>query len=155
MGVDTKAVLTKGTTIIDIEKKLSEKYTDVSVWGSTVWSKNADYMEIYFRDGDHKRKLSVSFKGYIDDGIEGVSVSLGHWGNAVEILKYLCESFGGYLNENDCDAKGFYPINFHLFSQGTGFTKIDLFKHKVIKEVGYDKLGAVMSLLDEYLDLQD
>lgn len=31
MGVDTKAILRKGTTIEQIEKAISEKYTDVKV----------------------------------------------------------------------------------------------------------------------------
>jgi hypothetical protein len=77
-------------------------------------------------------------------------VSLGHCGNSVEIAKYLCETFGGYLDENDCADDGYYPINFHLYSQGTEFTSLDEFRHKVITEVGYDKLGSVMKLLEEY-----
>ena len=79
--------------------------------------------------------------------------SLGKWGNSVEIARYLCETFGGYLDENDCDDEGFYPINFHLYSQGSELQNLMNLGIKVIKEVGYDKLKVVMSLLDEYSEV--
>lgn len=39
------------------------------------------------------------------------SLSLGCWGNSVEILKGICEEFGGWLDENDCDENDFYRID--------------------------------------------
>ena len=150
MGVDTKAILRKGTTIEQIEKAISDKYTEVEVMATM-----PDFMYVTFKDGADQRQLAVSFTNSCerDDGIAGVWTSLGKWGNSVEIAKYLCKTFGGYIDENDCDDEGFYPINFHLYSQGREFTKLDEFRHKVIKEVGYDKLKIVMSLLDEYSDV--
>ena len=147
MGVDTKAILRKGTTIEQIEKAISDKYTEVEVRAAM-----PDFMYVTFKDGEDQRQLAVSFTNSCerDNGIAGVWISLGMWGNSVEIARYLCETFGGYLDENDCDDEGFYPINFHLYSQGNEFTKLDEFRHKVIKEVGYDKLKSVMKLLDEY-----
>ena len=147
MSVDTKAILTKGTTIEKIEKAISEKYTDVEVRANMSY-----FMIVSFKDGADQRQLSVSFLNSCEteNNIAGVWTSLGKWGNSVEIARYLCETFGGYLDEDDCDDEGFYPINFHLYSQGTEFTKLDEFRHKVIKEVGYDKLKSVMKLLDEY-----
>lgn len=150
MGVDTKAILRKGTTIEQIEKAISDKYTDVEVRATM-----PNFMYVTFKDGEDQRLLWVSFTNSCerDNGIAGVWTSLGKWGNSVEIARYLCETFGGYLDENDCDDEGFYPINFHLYTQGSESTKLDEFRHKVIKEVGYDKLKVVMSLLDEYLGL--
>jgi hypothetical protein len=147
MGVDTKAILRKGTTIEQIEKAISAKYTDVKVHAP-----EKDFMFIIFKDGEDQRQLAVSFTNSCEreDGIAGVWTSLGMWGNSVEIMKYLCETFGGYLDENDCDDQEYYPINFELYSQGSEFTELDEFRHKVIKEVGYDKLKAVMNLLDQY-----
>ena len=152
MGVDTKAILRKGTTIEKIEKAISEKYTDVEVKPTSM----LDFMYVIFKDGADQRQLAVSFTNSCerDDNIAGVWTSLGLWGNSIEIAKYLCESFGGYIDENDCDDEGYYPINHHLYSQGTEFTKLDEFRHKVITEVGYDKLNSVMKLLDEYLELK-
>lgn len=109
-------------------------------------------MYVTFKDGADQRQLAVSFTNTCEreSGIAGVWTSLGMWGNSVDVLKYLCEKFGGYIDESDCDDEGFYPINFHLYSQGVEFTDLDMFRNKVIKEVGYDKLKAVMSLLEEY-----
>lgn len=147
MGVDTKAILRKGTTIEQIEKAMSEKYNDVELRAS-----QPDFMSIQFKDGKDQRQLSVSFTNSCEreSGIGGVWISLGMWGNSIEIARYLCETFGGYLDENDCDDEGFYPINFRLYSQGSEFTKADEFRHKLISEVGLGKLKSVMLLFDEY-----
>ncbi len=109
-------------------------------------------MWVNFKDGEDHGSLAISFTNSCEreNGITGVWTSLGKWGNSVEIAKYLCETFGGYIDENDCDDEGFYPINFELYSQGKEFTKLDEFRHKVIKEFGYDKLKVAMELLDEY-----
>lgn len=151
MGVDTKAILRKGTTIEQIEKAISDKYADVEVVGS-----RPEFIYVRFKDGNDQRQLAVSFTNSceVENGISGVWTSLGKWGNSVEIARYLCETFGGYLDENDCDDEGFYPINFHLYSQGCEYTKIDEFRHKVIKEFGYDKLKVAMSMLQEYKSLE-
>jgi hypothetical protein len=147
MGVDTTAILTKGTTFEKIEKAISKKYLNV-----ITSALSSDFMYIGFKDGTDKRSMAVSFTNSCEreDGISGVWISIGNWGNSVEIARYLCEYFGGYLDENDCDDEGYYPINFHLYSQGKDFTKLDEFRHKVINEVGYDKLNSVMKLLEDY-----
>lgn len=147
MGVNTKAILTKGTTIEQIEAVISNKFQDVQVHANSSGS-----MYITFKDGEHARTLYVSFANYCehDYGIAGVWLCLGYWGNSFEILQDLCETFGGYLNKNDCDDEGFYPICYHLYSQGVGFTQTDEFRHKVIKEVGYEKLKSVLALFEEY-----
>jgi hypothetical protein len=150
MGVDTKAIIRKGTTIEQIEKAISDKYTEVEVKATM-----PDFMYVTFKDGADQRQLDVSFTNSCEreNNIAGVWISLGKWGNSIEIARYLCETFGGYLDESDCDDEGFYPINFHLYSQGNEFTKLDEFRHKVITEVGYDKLNAVIKLLDEYSEV--
>jgi len=148
MGVDTKAILRKGTTIEQIEKAISAKYKDVKVEKTYT----PDFFYVIFTDGENNRSLAVSFTNSCerDDGISGVWVSLSLWEKSVEICRYLCETFGGYLDENDCDENGFYPINFYLYSQGKEFTKMDLFRHKVIQELGYDNLLKAMDLFNEF-----
>jgi hypothetical protein len=152
MVVDTKAIIRKGTTIEQIESAISAKYKDVTVYVNT-----QDLMCMSFVDGEDSRTMSVSFTNSCqrDDGIAGVCLSLGFWGNSVEIMKYLCETFGGYIDENDCDDKEFYPINFEEYQKGADFTPLDIFKNKVIKEVGYGKLKPVLTLLDEYLIIKN
>lgn len=152
MSVDTKTILRKGTTIEQIKDAIVVKYGNGEIIPSS-----PNFMYINFEDGKDKRNLAISFSNYCeqDYGIAGVWLSLGMWGNSVEIMKYLCETFGGYLDENDCDDKGFYPINIDLYQLGTDFTKRDLFINKVISKVGYDKLKVTMELLDEYISLND
>lgn len=147
MGADTKAILRKGVTIEQIEKVISEKYTNVEVRATV-----PDFMYLTFKDGDDQRQLAVSFTNSCerDNGIAGIWCSLGMWGNSVEIARYLCETFGGYLDENDCDDQEFYPINFHLYSQGTEFTQMDLFRNKVITKFGYGYLKDAVELLTEF-----
>jgi hypothetical protein len=151
MGVDTKAILRKGITIEQIVEAIRDKYDE----RVTVHATQPDFMYVIFKDGNDQRQLCVSFTNSCEReyNISGVWVSLGMWGNSIEITRYLCEIFGGYLDENDCDDKGFYPINYHLYSQGSEFTKLDEFKNRVIKEVGFDKLKNVMSLIEEYSKL--
>jgi len=150
MGVDTKAILRKGTTIEQIEKAISDKYTEVEVRATM-----PDFMYVTFKDGADQRQLAVSFTDSCEreNGIGGVWCSLGKWGNSVDIARYLCETFGGYLDENDCDDEGYYPINFHLYEQGADFTKLDLFKNKVISLLGFENLKKALELLAEYKDL--
>jgi len=150
MSVDTKAILRKGITIEQIKDAMSSKYNNVEVMAT-----QPDFMSIRFKDNISTRSLFVSFTNSCerDDGIPGVGVRLGKWENSIEILRYLCETFGGYLDENDCDDEGYYPINFHLYQQGTDFTKRDLFINKVIAALGYDNLKITLELLDEYVEL--
>lgn len=151
MGVNTTAILRKGLTIEEIVKAISEKYTDVEVKPSSIF----DFMYIEFKDGEDQRQLIISFSNSCerDNGIAGVWCSLSMCGNSIEILRYLCEIFGGYLDENDCDEEGFYPINFHLYSQGTEFNQLDLFKNKVIQKFGYKSLEDALSLLYEFKNI--
>lgn len=153
MAVCTKAILRKGTTIEKIENAISLKYTNVRVISST-----PDFMHVIFDDGnegEQQRSISVHFNGNYKDiyGIDGVWISLGKWGNSVEIVKYLCETFGGYIDEDDCDDIGFYPINFHLYSQGSEFTKMDELRHKIINEVGTEKVNKIIKLFEEYSEI--
>lgn len=110
MGALTIAILKKGTTIGQIKKAISEKYTEIEVAISSVVP---DFISIFFQDGEDQRKLIVSFSNSCEKecGISGVWIALNKWGNSVEIAKCLCESFGGYLDEDNTDDFGFYPIN--------------------------------------------
>ena len=142
-----RAILAKGISIESIADALCLQYGEVVVHPSSI-----DFFYVIFNDGKDKRNLAVSFSNGCerDNGISGVWCSLGCWGNSVEIMRYLCETFGGYLDENDCDNEGFYPINFHLYSKGKEFTKLDELRHKVISELGYDNLDKAMKLFEEY-----
>lgn len=147
MSVDTKAIIRKGTTIEQIEKVLSYKYENVEIVSSS-----PDFMYITFKDGDDDRTLAVSFTNSCerDNGIAGVWLSLGKNGNSIEIMKHICNSIGGYIDEDDCDEEGFYPVNYEEYSKGEEFTKLDEFRHKVIAKLGHENLKVAMELIKEY-----
>lgn len=151
MGVDTKAIIRKGVKIEDIEKAMSSKYKNVRVEKTLM----QQYFYILFEDGEDKRNMAISYNGSCkeDNGIDGIWCSLGMWGNSVETMRYLCETFGGYIDENDCDDKGFYPINFHLYEQGEEFTPLDVFTNKIISELGYENLEKTLKLFNEFKTL--
>lgn len=148
MGVDTKAIIRKGVTITQLVETLSAKYNDVKVHSTH----RNDFMQVTFLDGKDKRILSAFFLDMAksDYKIDGVLLSLGYWGNSVEICTFLCESFGGYLDKNDCDDIEFEPIRLDLFEQGAEFTPLDAFKNKVISKLGYENLNAALLLFEEY-----
>ena len=150
MGVDTKAILRKGVTIEQIKEAIVLKYGTCEVRQTSI----EYFMRFDFFDGTDKRQLSVSFDSSSerDYGISGVLCSLGMFGNSVEIARYLCETFGGYLDENDCDDEGFYPINFHLYEKGTDYTSREQLIHKIISKVGYSNLNTTLAIIDEYIE---
>ena len=152
MGADTKGIIRKDTTINQIKEAISKKYADFSNYPIHV-REQSESARIYFNDGTYNRQLFISFANDCEReyGISGIMLILGHWGKSVEIIKYLCETFGGYIDENDSDDKGFYPVNYELYAQE--LTKMDEFRFKVLKEVGYEKLDVVMNLLEEYKTL--
>ena len=150
MGASTIGILTKGTTVEEIEQAINEKYQCIEIYSNT-----PDVVRMFFRDGEDNRQLFIMYgnSSESDYGISGVYLSLGMWGNSVNIIRFLCEKFGGYLDENDCDDEGFYPINFSKYQKGKDITKIDLFKNKIISKVGYDNLKKVLELCEEYKTL--
>ena len=150
MSVDTLAIIRQGTTIEEIKDAIFKKYGD-----GIIKSSSPDFMYISFYDGMENRNIAVSFSNSCknDYGISGVWLSLNFWGNSVKILKYLCETFGGYLDENDCDDNGFYPINLDEFQKGKDFTYRDLLVNEIISEIGYEKLKVTQKLFKKFFSL--
>ena len=148
MSVASIAIIRKGVNLTEIKNELEKKYSDVNI----LKSNSESFFSIGFYDGTEKRYLYVSYLGSClnDYGIDGIWLSLGYSEKSVEILRFLCESFGGYLDENDCDEEGFHPINFHLFKQSKEYSEMDIFINKVISEIGYEHLQKVLLLFEEY-----
>lgn len=47
--------------------------------------------------------------------METTYLSLGCWGNSVDIMKELVAHFGGgWIDENDCDDKEYYPVELNV-----------------------------------------
>jgi hypothetical protein len=137
-------------TVSEIENYLNLKYGTV-----LVSSYNPQFFQFHFSHDDNRRTLSVSYYGNClqEHGIDGIWCSLGCFGNSVDIMTGLCETFGGYLDENDCDDEGFYPINFELFKQGKDYNEMDLLINKIISQLGYNNLKKTLTLFDEFKKL--
>lgn len=90
---------------------VKEKYDDSNEWKITSGF-------ITFNDGEENRTIYYFYQnvnsyenlGYYKKynlenmaKLETTYVSLGHYGNSVEIMKGIAQEFGGWLDENDCD----------------------------------------------------
>jgi hypothetical protein len=57
----------------------------------------------------------VNSTEYLDRGISkpvtGVWCDLVHFDESILYGKIICQNFGGWLDENDCDGEDFYRIN--------------------------------------------
>jgi hypothetical protein len=148
MSTDTKAIIRKGVSLEEIKTALEKKYTEVEVNNGG----SSEMFRITFKDNDVQRMIWVFYSGSCvrDCGIDGVWLSLGLWGNSIEIMRYLCEEFGGYIDENDCDDEGFEPVNIELYENGEDFTPMDKFRNKIISELGYKNLNKALNLFEEF-----
>lgn len=145
MSVSTTAIIRKGVTIDEIVDVLTNRYGKVDVN-----SNSNESFDLHFDDGQDKKNLFVYFGLREKTSPDGVYFSLGAWGNSVEIMKHLCETFGGYLDENDSDAVDYYVINPELLMNQKELSPIEQFKLEVINKLGYSNLKPAMELLEKY-----
>ena len=151
MGVNTKAILRKGTTLEQIYEKLSGKYDEVNIESTSL-----DYFFIItFKDELDYRRMSVFFgnTAAYDYQIDGVLCDLNLWGNSVEIMNLLLEEFGGYILKNDSSDDEWTPINLEKFEQAGELSQQELFKMKIIQSLGYSNLNKTMKLFEEFSSL--
>lgn len=112
---------------------------------------------ISFMDGNDPRELVYyhdnilerdEFEYFKSAGIEELTkqettgISLGAWGNSVEIIQDIVSQFGGWIDENDCDDKDYYPIS---KDADGNITPVIL----VTMEEIYQKFGGVVIIKNE------
>jgi hypothetical protein len=101
-------------------KEISEDYSQIIF---TYNKKENRQMHVHKKVIDVKadmKKWNTNNPTDIDSGIyvqqglpdktKGTSLSLGMWGASVEIFKVIALLFGGYIDDNDSDAKGYYYV---------------------------------------------
>jgi hypothetical protein len=123
MGVDTKALLKGKIELIQLTNDLVELYgadrNDISIQ----FTFHVDYYKINFYHKDRPvfgrnidaakewnqnnfRSMSVNYNlpGDYDDvtAEECTYLSLGAWGESVEIMEVLLKKYGGFIMRNDC-----------------------------------------------------
>ncbi len=148
MGVDTKAIIKKGTTIIELTEFMKDNFIDVKIHPT----QDNYFFIINFDYKEDRRSMNVFLNnfGETDYGIDGVLLSLGCNTDAIEIMKIILNKFGGYLDENDCDDKDFYPVNIGEFKKSREYTELDKLKTEIIKDLGYTNLKPALLLFEKY-----
>ena len=111
MGCDTKLFIQNGVDVYALGKYIEKKYGKGEVVDANVKAEVPCY-SIFFDDknGEPRRIWFYTYASKNDGEtpaqvIEGEScnISLGYWGNSVEILQDIAKNFGGgYIQENDC-----------------------------------------------------
>lgn len=151
MGVDTKAIIPASTTLEEIKNVLSSKYKEVKLINTSI---EGMYSFNLLANEDERRSLTAFYKDYAqnDYGIKGILLSMSANDTAIELMKLLLSSFGGYLDENDCDDIGFEEYNVEKYNESE-LTELDAFKNKIVTSFGYDKLNTVLDLCKEYSNM--
>lgn len=129
---------------------VKERYGDSTYWECTSGT-------IHFKDGEDTRTLFYSYNNmnsyeniefYAQNGLEEMvksettCISLGCWGNSVDIIKSIVTEFGGWIDENDCDDKEYYPI----LKDSNGKIKPVIY---ITMEDIYKKFGGVVIIKKE------
>ena len=153
MGVDTKAVIRKGVTIEELKAHAEKKYGKVSIEET----KFDNFFYLVFEEGEQVRRNLAVFTDHTmaerDYGISGTLLSIGCRGESVEIVTHFAEEFGGFIDDNDCDDKDFYPVNVEKMEQGKEYTPKEKFKHKLISEFGLEAANKIIVACEEYSKL--
>ena len=69
---------------------------------------------------------------------ETTYLSLGYWGSSIEIIKEIVAHFGGgWIDENDCDDKEYYPIELDVDGN------IKPVQYVTMNDI-YEKFGSVV-----------
>lgn len=154
MTVDTKGLLKGDVSHIEIIEFLKKKFNTEDITHDIV--KDTTFTKFYSKPiyhgfiqietkNEHRSMFYISCKpkdeSYteVDDG-EYTYISLGHNELAEEIIESIVTEFGGYIDYNDCDSKGFVAIE----KEG-GFKPI---RRVTIEEV-YEKFGEVVIITDK------
>ena len=132
------------------EHKINEHSDDNENWyiisGSIVFEYNNEKRMLFYvyNNVNHYENLEFYSKHNLRDMVETETthISLGHWGNSVEIIKEIVAHFGGgWIDEDDCDDKEYYPIR----TNPDGSIKPVQY---VTMEDIYEKFGSVVVITD-------
>jgi hypothetical protein len=127
------------------EVLFNEKYGDRDNWivkyGNIDFSYKGEDRSLFY----YKSNINYyeNLKYYSEYGLENMvksettSISLGCWGNSVQIIKDIVREFGGWIDENDCDDISYYLIE----KDSKGDIKPVIY---VTMEDIYEKFGGIV-----------
>lgn len=151
-----RAFLRKNVTVLEIFTALDSKYENVQAVGLLADPKA---FQLYFTEVDENitpsreyRYMTVHTDATLtEEGFSGVECRLQNWGKAVEILKYLCETFGGYIQE-------VIPGEAILVNTGNldlqqEYSKVQLLENEIFHKLDSDAIPVVLELCQKYKDV--
>jgi hypothetical protein len=117
MGVDTHGYVDREVTASDIYNVILNKFDKDAIFDINVRNNYEGEPEeignILFKIGEDQRKLFICYgevnqedqNSYMEfnGNRKYTYLSLGFWGNSEKIMTDIVKSFGGYVDENDCD----------------------------------------------------
>lgn len=165
MSVDTKGLIKGKIDLKEIYNYIVDNYDSEAVYnvdnGYSIDRELSGF--IYFKDGEDKRQLYLSEgnnlkwkeKPYLELGIKKdyVYLSLGMWGNSIDIISNIVKNYGGWIDENDCDEIGYIEI-----PKCMDFTYSDYVQKRTkIENILNDKLSdkEKINIATEILKVQD
>lgn len=144
MGVNTKFIYDNDITFDEV-KSLLENKLNVEISFNPIKAE-INYGYFTFKYNGEDRQFWIFRNSYDYEG--KTMFDLGAWGHAVEIMRMLGESLGGWLIENDCDNEEKYyieKIDSDIFVK-TNKQKL----YSVIAEnIGYDNTEKVLKFIME------
>ena len=114
MGCDSDLFFKNGINILELIKYIEQKYGE---YGEVAYDEDRKMQcfSIFFNDNNDTRRMFGYIHHSEDDSERPIPIipnisctlSLGLWGNSVEILQDIAKHFGGgYVRDNDCGSDG-------------------------------------------------
>ena len=112
MGADSKLFMKNGMNVLALANYIKSVYGKSEVVDANLGIPGCYSLFFENKDGEPRRIWFYTYEPQeetntpvpIIDG-KSCSLSLGYWGNSVEILEDIAKNFGGgYIQENDCGS---------------------------------------------------
>jgi len=147
-----RAILRENVTVEQILNALQDKCAGVDSVGLYGVP---GLFQVYFTDKD-KEQPSVKEYRYMlvntdfkeNNLMPGIECKLQHWGNSAELLKYLCEQFGGYTQNSPSEEMTLY--NKEEYDTGKPYTEIQRLQNEILHRLDLDAVPVVVELCEKY-----
>lgn len=121
MSIDTKGIINKKIEAEEIYNFIVNKIDKNAKFIPERYNSSIPVQHVVFQDSTGDRTLTIicdSDKGkseysklnFTDDENNYVWLSLGKYGDSIQIMKTIVNQFGGYVDEDDCDDEDYYYI---------------------------------------------
>ena len=145
MGVSTHGYVSDKVVGIDVFNIITSKFDKDAKFDIQMdKSYGSEIGRVYFKFNDEDRNLFYCLGEITPDrdmdfkNGKYAYLSLGCWGNSVQIMTEIVKCFGGYIDENDCDDKNEFYV-----PQAENFEYADYVKER----------DNIVNILDNHLNM--